>query len=201
MAAWRMTDLRRAALFAVAIAAAGTAARAEAPAPSAGAASSAVPSSGGEKAWPAGNPIAGIPLAALTQTRDRPLFSASRRPPAVVEAAAPPSPPAPAPVEAPRPQAPQFELVGTIINPTSAIALVRSPSSDSVSKLRVGEETDGWRVQSVAPRSIVVESGAQTVTLGFPAPPPDNATGDQQPAPNVSFNEEKKGRHPIPRGD
>ena len=42
----------------------------------------ATPSSNRNEATEAGNPLSKIPLSALTATRDRPLFSLSRRPPA-----------------------------------------------------------------------------------------------------------------------
>ncbi|MDC7985323.1 hypothetical protein PQJ75_16440 [Rhodoplanes sp. TEM] len=48
-----------------------------------------------------GNPLWAIPLETLTETRARPLFSASRRPPPPIVAAAPPAPPPAAPPPAP----------------------------------------------------------------------------------------------------
>jgi general secretion pathway protein N len=119
---------------------------------------------------PAGNPLWAIPLNALTATRDRPLFSASRRPPslAVGTVASPPSRPAPAaPVP---PERPPLTLMGTIIGTESSIALVSNSSTQAVSRLRVGEEDSGWRVRGVDPRSIVVEKGVRSVTLDLPKP-------------------------------
>src|SRR5262249_9173809 len=98
------------------------------------------------------------------------------------------------------PAAPPFELVGTIVNATSAIALVRNPSNDTVNRIRIGDEAFGWRVRSVATRSILVENGAQSVTLGFP-PPQDATSGDQPPPPNVTLNDDSKNRRPNPQGE
>jgi len=69
----------------------------------------------GEPAPTSANPLWAIPLSTLTATRDRPLFSASRRPPppAVVPVAvAPPPPPPPPPTE---PEKPNLILVGTVV--------------------------------------------------------------------------------------
>ena len=61
-----------------------------------------------------GNPLWAIPISKLSATRDRPLFSASRRPrtPTVAAAPAPGRPTALAPPIAP--ETPPFVLVGTI---------------------------------------------------------------------------------------
>src|SRR5260370_32811474 len=60
------------------------------------------------KAPPTGNPLWSVPLSVLSATQQRPIFSASRRPPQravvapAVQAAAPPPPP-PAPPDPPAP--------------------------------------------------------------------------------------------------
>jgi hypothetical protein len=136
---------------------------------------------------PAGNPLWTIPLTALTATRDRPLFSASRRPPIV--AAPVVAPPAqkqedPAP---PPPERPSFTLAGTIVSPAASVAVLQGSNADAIFRLRVGEENDGWRVQGIDLRSIVVEKGAQSVELDLPRPdeapsessPPNAPTGPQ----------------------
>jgi general secretion pathway protein N len=126
-----------------------------------------------DAAAPAGNPLWAIPLNALTATRDRPLFSASRRPPPLaVETVAPRrSDPAPSAPSTPAPpERPPLTLMGTIVSAESSIALVSNSSTQAVLRLRVGEENSGWRVRGVDPRSIVVEKGVQSVTLDLPKP-------------------------------
>ena len=61
-----------------------------------------------------GNPLWGVPLRTLSATRERPIFSPSRRPPpeAVAVAPAAPVPQAPRPAVAERPS---LALVGTIV--------------------------------------------------------------------------------------
>src|SRR5262249_28882248 len=62
---------------------------------------------------PTGNPLWGIPLRVLTATRERPLFSPSRRPPAPPAVAAPAPPPPVVAAKAPEPDHPPLTIVGT----------------------------------------------------------------------------------------
>jgi general secretion pathway protein N len=115
----------------------------------------------------AGNPLWTVPLSALPATRDRPLFSVSRRPPFVAApiAAPPPKQEALAP---PAPERPLLALIGTIVSPKASVAILQGSNAESISRLRVGQENDGWRVRGIGIRSIVVEKGAQSVQLGLP---------------------------------
>ena len=117
----------------------------------------------------AGNPLWAIPLSALAATRDRPLFSASRRPPivAVPIVAPPPKQEALAP---PPPERPLLTLVGTIVSRKASVAMLQGSNTEAISRLRVGQENDGWLIRGIGLRSIVVEKGAQSVELGLPRP-------------------------------
>jgi general secretion pathway protein N len=117
-----------------------------------------------------GNPLWRVPLSSLSATRDRPLFSASRRLPTV---AAPVGTSAPQTQEAlapPSPERPLLTLVGTIVSRTGSVAVLQGPNTDAISRLRLGEKNDGWRVQGISLRSIVVQKGAQSVRLDLPRP-------------------------------
>jgi general secretion pathway protein N len=117
----------------------------------------------------AGNPLWTVPLSALSATRDRPLFSASRRPPivAVPIVAPPPEQEALAP---PPPERPLLTLIGTIVSPKASVAMLQGSDAEAISRLRVGQENDGWQVRGISLRSIVVEKGAQSVQLDMPRP-------------------------------
>lgn len=118
-----------------------------------------------------GNPLWTIPLSALNETRDRPLFSVSRRPPApLVQAAAPPQVKEPAPPPPAPPERPTLALIGTIISPTTSEAMVRDTATQAVTRLRQGEAASGWLLKTVKLRSIVVEKGEQSATLALPEP-------------------------------
>ena len=74
------------------------------------------PNREGGKSLPSGNPLWAVPLSALTATQERPIFSASRRPPqrAVV---APPvdQVSAPAPQKVAEPERPPLALIGAVV--------------------------------------------------------------------------------------
>jgi hypothetical protein len=117
------------------------------------------------------NPLWAIPLATLTTTRDRPIFSPSRRPPppAVVPApvaAAPPPRPKQAKVERP-----QLTLVGTIGGPDEqSFGIFVDQTTKAALRLKIGEEYQGWRLRNVAPREVTLEHDEQTTVLSLPAP-------------------------------
>src|SRR5262249_26765148 len=90
---------------------------------------------------PGGNPLWGIPMSALSVTRERPVFSATRRPPApppkpLVEAPAPAPPPAP-------PEPPRLALLGTATGETDKVAVVIDQTTKNLVRLHVGEAVSG----------------------------------------------------------
>ena len=118
---------------------------------------------------PGGNPLWGIPISALDATRERPVFSASRRPPmppVVAErVVAPPPPPKPA-----EPEQPLLTLVGTAIGQAKNVALVLDRTTKTLVRLHVGEGVSGWILRAVDSRKMTLEKNSQTVTLALPAP-------------------------------
>lgn len=61
-----------------------------------------------------------------------------------------------------------FILQGTSLRDGSTIALISSRSKKATELTRVGEEVNGWSVQEVTPRTVVLKRGAQTESLRFP---------------------------------
>ena len=117
---------------------------------------------------PPGNPLWRIPLDSLSVARERPLFSASRRPPQP-----PPAPPVPAtnaassaPAKAERPP---LTLQGTAISKPRDIALVLDEVAKS-SVSRVGEAVQGWYLRSVDDEAATLEKGNRIVVIALPAP-------------------------------
>ena len=86
-----------------------------------------------------GNPLWAIPISKLSATRDRPLFSASRRPRTPTVAAAPAPTPTVA-VQPPAPETPPFTLVGTIIGENSRIAIFFNEALKSFNRGQGGRE-------------------------------------------------------------
>lgn len=112
-----------------------------------------------------GNPLWAVPLAALSDTRERPIFSASRRPPpAVASVSAPKVPPTP-------PSAPQAELrlllVGTVSGGDLSFGIFIDQTSKAVLRLKVGEDYQGWRLRSVHSREVILARDEFSETLKF----------------------------------
>jgi hypothetical protein len=113
-----------------------------------------------------GNPLWGVPIAKLTATRERPLFTASRRPPASPVAPEPPAePPPPPPAE---PERPLLTLVGTVTGELQKVAVVQDQTTKSLVRLHVGEAVSGWFLRSIDARGVTVEKNNQTVTVALP---------------------------------
>lgn len=115
------------------------------------------------------NPLWAIPLTQLPLTRDRPIFSPSRRPPppAVAPAAVPKLVVAPRPSE---PERPQFSLVGTVAGDDDGFGIFLDQATNAVFRLRVGGEYQGWKLRSVRGRETIVEKGLQIIPLALSQP-------------------------------
>lgn len=118
-----------------------------------------------------GNPLWAIPLSSLSATRDRPLFTPSRRPPAPPAVAGPP-PTAPiAPVAPPaEPERPRLTLVGAVIGSGGGIAVFVDQTTNDVVRLKTGESHSGWMLRSVKGREALFQKNSETLTLALPAP-------------------------------
>ena len=129
---------------------------------------------------PGGNPLWGIPVSALTATRERPVFSASRRPPAPPAPAVEAPPPSPPP-----PERPSLSLVGTVLASAESeggnVALVIDQSTKNLVRLHVGEAIAGWSLRSVDSRKMTLQKDSQTVTLAFPVKDMSAANGQVTP--------------------
>jgi len=133
-----------------------------------------------------GNPLWAIPVSNLSATRDRPLFSASRRPRTPTVAAAP----APTPSMAAQPtatEAPPFTLVGTIIGENSRIAIFFNEALKTATGVKEGDSDSGWILRSVDPRSAILDGSGRTVTLDLPEP-----AAQESPPPRVSAAPRKR---------
>lgn len=112
------------------------------------------------------NPLWAMPLKQFTVTRERPIFLPSRRQPAVAEAVTvsrvivPPKPK--------EPEQPQLSLVGTISSDEDKFGIFVDQSTKAVLRLRVGEDFQGWKLQSVQGRDASLEKEQQTAVLSMP---------------------------------
>jgi len=122
----------------------------------------------GERALSA-NPLWAMPLAQFPATRERPIFSPSRRPqaPAVAPVLAPKVAALPKPKE---PERPQLSLVGTIVGDDEGFGIFLDQSTKAVVRLKVGENFQGWKLRSVQGRETALEKDERVVTLALPQP-------------------------------
>jgi hypothetical protein len=111
------------------------------------------------------NPLWSIPLSALSETRDRPLFNPSRRPPPEILSVAPSNTDTPLETEGP-----PFALIGTILGSKARVAVLLDQTNSRVTQLQQGKAESGWTALSVGARSIVLRNGDSLKTLSLPAP-------------------------------
>jgi hypothetical protein len=117
---------------------------------------------------PSANPLWGIPLAQLSGTRDRPLFSPSRRPPPAAPAAESTvvkSPPRRKEIEPP-----QLSLVGTIASIDEGFGIFIDQSTKAALRLKVGEDHQGWKLREIRGREVTMEKDERSAVLTLPQP-------------------------------
>jgi hypothetical protein len=113
-----------------------------------------------------GNPLRAIPLTDLSATRERPIFSPSRRPPAAAVAATPYVPLGPAKMVAPN--RPQLSLVGTVAGEKDGFGIFLDRTANVMLRLKTGQEHNGWLLREIRSREALFEKGQKTVTLALP---------------------------------
>jgi general secretion pathway protein N len=112
-----------------------------------------------------GNPLWSVPLSVLTATQERPIFSASRRPPPRAVAGPRIEPvivPAAKPAE---PERPALALIGAVVGDSDAIAVFLDRTNQKIVRLRAGETHAGWVLSSVLGREVTLKKAEQTEVL------------------------------------
>lgn len=117
-----------------------------------------------------GNPLWAVPLKDLSATRERPIFSPSRRPPSPAVIAAPAAPVIAA-SKLVKPSRPQLTLVGTIIGigKRRGFGIFRDQTANKALQLQTGEVHEGWVLREVHARTTVFQKNDVIVTLELPA--------------------------------
>jgi general secretion pathway protein N len=115
------------------------------------------------------NPLWAIPLTLLSATRERPIFSPSRRPPSAAVAAEPVTIKAP-PVRKREPEPPQLALVGTIASDEEGFGIFLDQSTKTPLRLKVGEDYQGWKLRAIEGRQVTLEKDQQAAVLTLPQP-------------------------------
>jgi hypothetical protein len=127
-----------------------------------------------------GNPLWAVPLRSLSATRDRPIFSPSRRPPAPAVVAAPEVPPVVAPVKPAEPDHPLLSLMGTVVGESEGVGVFLDQATNDFVRLKTGQDHHGWILRSLREREATFERNDLTATLSLPAAGSEQAI---QPAP------------------
>ena len=123
---------------------------------------------------PSGNPLWGIQLKQLSATRDRPIFSPSRRPPATD---APATAVVNSPVLVPKqPERPPLSLIGTIVNGDDGFAIFVDQTTKAALQIRMGADYRGWMLRQIEARSVTLQKGEDVAVLSFPQPANDPNT-------------------------
>lgn len=117
---------------------------------------------------PSANPLWGIPLTQLSGTRERPIFSPSRRPPAPTAAVeqVQVKPPVRKKVIEP----PQLSLVGTIAGDDESYGIFLDQATKAALRLKVGDDYHGWRLRTIQGREVTIEKDQQGAVLTLPEP-------------------------------
>jgi hypothetical protein len=122
-----------------------------------------------------GNPLWAIPIKELSITRERPIFSPSRRPPPPAVVAAPYVPAAAVskPVE---PERLRLSLVGTIASQREGLGIFLDQVTNKVIRLKMGEGHQGWILRRVLGREVTLQKDQETTLLALPAATADTGT-------------------------
>lgn len=106
------------------------------------------------------NPLQAQSLDRLSATRDRPLFSPSRRP-----VPPPPPPVVHVPEPAPPPPPPSVTLVGIVLDGEGARAIVRTGMGKKFERVQIGDDIGGWKVSQIEGRKLVLSLGERLATF------------------------------------
>jgi hypothetical protein len=115
------------------------------------------------------NPLWAMPIKQFSATRDRPIFLPSRRPPAplapvvtVAKAIVVPKPK--------EPERPQLSLVGTILGDEDKFGIFIDQVTKAVLRLRLGEDFQGWKLQSVQGGEATFQRNQLSFVVALPQP-------------------------------
>jgi general secretion pathway protein N len=106
------------------------------------------------------NPLQAQSLDRLSATRDRPLFSPTRRP-----VPPPPPPVARVPEVIPPPPPPNVTVVGIVLDGDGARAIVRSGMGTKFERVQIGDDIGGWKVSQIEGRRLVLSLGERLATF------------------------------------
>ena len=111
-----------------------------------------------------GNSLWDIPLTSLSATRERPIFSPTRRPLPAVQSSA-------KSVSSPLSTRPPLALVGAIAGEMEGIAIFLDQTTKGTIRLKTGESYLGWMLRLVKGREATLQKELKTAIFTLPNPP------------------------------
>ena len=120
------------------------------------------------------------PLSAYADVLARPLFSETRRRPAIIS------------VRDDKPA--DFTLVGIVISPTERHALLSHGTPAQLEHVVEGQSVDGWTVTAIEPSRVVLAQGGREAEI-FTGKKPPQPAANPEPAPHYAI-----GTEPIANG-
>jgi general secretion pathway protein N len=145
----------------------------------------ATPNREAAKPLPSGNPLWSVPLSALTATQERPIFSASRRPPQQAVVAPPVKQVSVAPPAKVEPDRPALALIGAVVGESDAIAVFLDQTNQKIIRLRQSESHAGWELSSVQPREVTFRKAGRTEVLALKRQDGSAGVADAPAAPGL----------------
>ena len=109
------------------------------------------------------NPLAAVSMSALTNMRDRPIFTPTRRPPQL--------PSVPTPKLTAEPSRPELVLLGVITEGTGGLAIFRDEKTQLVLRLQIGQTYAGWTLRKLDHREARFERNDRIAVLTIPSAP------------------------------
>ena len=109
-----------------------------------------------------GNTLWSVPLAALTTTRERPIFISTRRARLTAVKSSP--------FQTSTSAQPPFTLVGAIAGETDGIGIFQDGTTKGVIRLKPGESYAGWVLQTLKPREAILRNEQRNAVLAIPNP-------------------------------
>jgi hypothetical protein len=110
-----------------------------------------------------GNPLWAIPLSSLSPTRERPIFSPSRRAPPTAQSSVKSAPLSLS-------TRPPLALVGAIAGETDGIAIFLDQTTKGTIRLKTGESHLGWTLRLVKGREAILQKELKTAIFTIPNP-------------------------------
>jgi hypothetical protein len=119
---------------------------------------------------PSGNPLWAIPQGSLSITRERPIFSPLRRPPAPAVVVMPRVEPVKQRATMAEPEHPSLMLIGTVVGKFEGVAVFVDTTSRNAIALKIGQTHTGWVLRSVQGRTVALQKGERIELLSLPKP-------------------------------